>query len=445
MSWYSKVVWSEGQFLLPQHFQQQDRHTEWWVESRARAVAGHFWGFTQLEIDEAALAVGKVAVIAAKGVLPDGTPFEFPGAHAAPLAFDFPADAKNAIVYLALPLRRPQGVEVSGAPDAASRLARYGPIEESVLDAHTDDAGSSPVQLARPRLELALTDNLSDAYVRVGVLRVAERRADNSLLVDRGYVPPVLAANASTVLAGYVREVVGLLKQRGDALAGRLAHPGAGGVAEIADFLFLLIMNRQQPVFEHLAQLTQLHPERLYTALLELAGELATLARADRRPEAAVAYAHDALESCFGPLMREIRKALATVLEQNAIQIELQDHKQGRYVGTIADKGLLRHAAFVLAVNAQVPGEAIRTRFPAQAKLGPVERIRELVNLQLPGIVLRPLPVAPRQIPFHAGFSYFELDNSSDLWKQLDNSGGLGVYVSGDFPGLELALWAIRA
>ena len=84
-------------------------------------------------------------------------------------------------------------------------------------------------------------------------------------------------------------------------------------------------------------------------------------------------------------------------------------------------------------------------RFPTQAKLGPVEKIRELVNLQLPGIALRPLPVAPRQIPFHAGFSYFELDNAGELWKQLDSSGGLGIYVTGDFPALELSLWAIRA
>ena len=28
MSWYSKVVWSEGMFLRPQHFQQQDRYLE---------------------------------------------------------------------------------------------------------------------------------------------------------------------------------------------------------------------------------------------------------------------------------------------------------------------------------------------------------------------------------------------------------------------------------
>jgi len=101
-------------------------------------------------------------------------------------------------------------------------------------------------------------------------------------------------------------------------------------------------------------------------------------------------------------------------------------------------------ARFVLAVNAQLPGEALRTRFPAQVKIGSVERIRDLVNLALPGIPLNSLPVAPRQIPFHRGFNYFELEQGGEMWKQLERSGGLALHVAGDFPGLELEFWAIR-
>jgi type VI secretion system protein ImpJ len=48
-------------------------------------------------------------------------------------------------------------------------------------------------------------------------------------------------------------------------------------------------------------------------------------------------------------------------------------------------------------------------------------------------------------LPYHAGFSYFELDQSGELWGQLEQSGGLGIYVTGEYPELELALWAIRS
>ena len=445
MSWLSKVVWSEGLFLQPQHFQQQDRYTEWLVEARSRALGGLFWGFTQLELDEGALSTGKIAVLSARGVLPDGTPFDFPSAHPAPLALDFPAEARNAIVYLALPLRRPESMADALPSDATADLARFTQIDEEFLDSAATDSSAQPIKVGHPRLRLALANQITDAFVRVGVTRISERRPDNSLLVDKSYIPPVLSCKVSPVLASMLREVQGLLKQRADALAARVVQPAAGGVAEIAHFLFLLTVNRHHLVLDHLVELSQLHPENLFVRLLELSGELATLALAERRPKPIAAYNHDALETCFAPLIGEIRRALGTVIEENAMQIELQDHKQGRYVGLITDRSLLRHAGFVLAVNAQMPSETLRTRFPAQAKLGPLEKIRELVNVQLPGIALRPLPVAPRQIPFHAGFSYFELDNSGDLWQQLDNSGGLGIYVSGSFPALELSLWAIRA
>jgi type VI secretion system protein ImpJ len=144
-------------------------------------------------------------------------------------------------------------------------------------------------------------------------------------------------------------------------------------------------------------------------------------------------------------MMEEVRRALSTVMEQTAISIELQDRKYGVRVAMIPDVELQRTAQFVLAVASQLPGDALRARFPTQVKIGTVERIRDLVNLQLPGVTMRPLAVAPRQIPFHAGFNYFELETrGNDMWKQLENSGGMAMHVAGDFPGLEIEFWAVR-
>jgi len=136
---------------------------------------------------------------------------------------------------------------------------------------------------------------------------------------------------------------------------------------------------------------------------------------------------------------------LSMVLEQTAIPLDLQDRNHGYRVAIIGDVELLRTASFVLAVNAQMPSEALRARFPTQVKIGPAERMRDLVNLQLPGVTLRALPVAPRQIPYHAGFTYFELETrGNELWRQLETSGGLAMHIAGEFPGLSLELWAIR-
>ncbi len=83
-----------------------------------------------------------------------------------------------------------------------------------------------------------------------------------------------------------------------------------------------------------------------------------------------------------------------------------------------------------------MPSEELRRRFPAQLKIGPVEKIGDLVTLGLPGVPVHAVPVAPRQIPFHAGFAYFELDQTNELWDQLKTSGGVALHVAGEFPGL---------
>ena len=61
------------------------------------------------------------------------------------------------------------------------------------------------------------------------------------------------------------------------------------------------------------------------------------------------------------------------------------------------------------------------------------------------GPVVRALPVAPRQLPYFAGTTYFELDRTSQYWAALARSGGIAIHVTGEVPGLELECWAIRS
>jgi len=114
-------------------------------------------------------------------------------------------------------------------------------------------------------------------------------------------------------------------------------------------------------------------------------------------------------------------------------------------VAPLADPSLLESADFILAVRADMPHERLRKQFLQQTKLASVERIRDLISLQLPGVPLEPLPVAPRELPYHAGYSYFRLDRQSQAWSMLDGASGFAFHVAGDFPGLEMQFWAIRS
>ncbi len=443
MVWQRKVVWAEGMFLRPQHFQQQERYLDFLVQARVQAAQPFFWGFSQLVIDTDLLPLGKVGLVSAQGVLPDGTPFRFPLDDDPPPPLEIGKDLKDTVVYLSLPLRRRTGAEVTfGAQDGG--MARYSAHVAEVQDVNDVAAQPAEVQLGQARLSLRAAPDVTEGWVSLPVAHVVERRADGSVMLDPHFIPTVVNNSEISTLFAFCRELHGLLKQRGAALEDRLTQPGRGGVGEVGDFLMLQFINRWECAVEHWVRVRSIHPERLFDELLKMAGEVSTFTREQRRPAEMPAYDHDDLRKCFPPLMLELRRSLSSVLEQNAIQIELQERQYGVRVALIPSTELLTTCDFVLAVHAQTTVEFLRAHFPTQTKMGPVERIRDLVNLHLPGVTLRSLPVAPREIPYHAGYSYFELDTSHDLWRQLNNSGGLAMHISGEFPELQLEFWAIR-
>ncbi|MFZ6648530.1 type VI secretion system baseplate subunit TssK [Undibacterium sp. TJN25] len=442
MSWNSKVIWSEGMLLQPQHLQQHDRYLHTLLESRIAGLRPYPWGFSSIRIDEQQLAMGKLALQSCSAVLPDGTPFNLPADDELPLPLNIPEDARNVLVMLALPARRP-GIAEVGDDDGQDNFARHRSAEYEAWDSNGLD-NSALMQVGKMRLRLAIESDVANAYTGLGVARVLERRADNRVVLDPDYCPPCLDFRAAPRLGAFADELQGLLHQRGESLASRLSQPGAAGAAEIADFLLLQLVNRAEPLVAHLASMTGLHPESLYTELVQLAGELATFTRADKRRVDFPVYKHDKLRETFFPVIDELRKSLSMVMDSHAVPIPLEERQFGIRVAVVPDPELIKSATFVLAVNAQMPAETIRSGFPAKVKIGSVEKIRDLVNLQLPGIALRPLPVAPRQLPFHAGFTYFELDKNSEYWKPLLTSAGFAMHVPGEFPGLQMQFWAIR-
>lgn len=443
MSVEHKVVWSEGMFLRPQHFQQQERYLERYAHRRIAALSDLYWGFGELVVDAEALALGSVVVRSAAGVLPDGTPFTLPAEGATDLALEIPANVRDQTVCLALPAAR-DGAESVIFEESAKSTARFTAHTTEVPDINAVGAGSAEVQTCRTRFRLLLDADVPPGWNALGVVRVAERLANNLVKLDSGYIPPMLNCKAADALDGFIRELAGLLGQRGEALAGRLSVAGRGGVSEIGDFLLLKLVNHWLPFMLHLSELQGVHPERLYAELLRLAGELSVFSNPDRRPTRYAAYRHDDLRGCFHPLMLDLRRALSLVLEQSAIRIDLEERKYGIRMAMISDKSLFKSASFVLAAHANLPADQIQAQFPAQVKIGPVEKIRDLVNLHLPGVRLKPLPIAPRELPYHAGYNYFELDSHHELWRELERSAGLAVHVSGDFPNLDLECWAIR-
>ena len=443
MSVHNRVIWSEGLFLQPQHFQQQDRYFERYVESRCQSLIPHSWGFNELEFERDFLSIGKIGIRRASGVFPDGTPFRMPEDDPLPAPVDVGGDIRDQLVYLALPLRRAGESEVARGP-GTDDLVRHDIRELQARNVASSSAEPVLLEVGALRSRIMFANEATEAYACVPLGRVVECRADKQVVLDDAFIPTVLQTRTSTRLATLTTEMLGLFHQRGEALGGRVVATGRGAAAEFADFLMLQTINRFEPLLAHLAEAGDLHPEQLYRILVSAAGELSTFTTAAKRPPKFPTYRHERLRESFDPVITSLRESLSKVLTQNAISIPLEPRRFGIRVAIVADRTLFSTAAFVLAARADVPAEDLRRRFPAQLKIGPAEKIGDLVRLGLPGVPVLAVPVAPRQIPYHAGYAYFELDQSHELWEQLKNSGGVAMHVTGEFPGLAMEFWAIR-
>ena len=144
----NRVVWSEGLFIKPQHFQQQQRSLEGLIDTRLKGVSHYLYGFLTLELNNEFLSFGRIAISRASGVMPDGVAFQLPEDDLEPSALEVvDAGITNQVVYLGLPLATDSVGEVRWPDDELP--ARYRLSPRSVRDLHSRDGDMADLDVAR--------------------------------------------------------------------------------------------------------------------------------------------------------------------------------------------------------------------------------------------------------------------------------------------------------
>lgn len=446
MATRNRVIWGEGTFVRPQHFQQQQRHLDYLLTNQILSSGAYNYGIQFLEIDQELLNLGRISVISAKGFLSDGTYFDVPSQDAYPNVLEIkPADnIQGQCIYLALPTLTNTISEIQSEYQKNNNIVRYKEVHEDIRDLHTPNGSSATLFLAQlaPRLMLHTEDK--SAYTYIPIARVKERLETGRIILDDKFIPTCMTISASSVLKDFISEMENTLEQRTETLASRIGSPGQRGVAEVSEFLMLQLLNRKLPLYRHLKIHPYLHPEIFYQELIQLLGELMVFTDVSRVVGAFIPYDHLNLTDSFRKLCSEVRIALSTVLTPKAVSIQLSLEHYGIRSAVINDQNLLDNATFILAVSARIPMETLIRQFIHQTKVSSQRRIEQLVTVQLPGVSLIPLGAAPRQLPYHAGYTYFQLDTLSEEWSQIQSDHNIAFHISGNFPELDMHLWAVR-
>jgi type VI secretion system protein ImpJ len=439
----SKVIWSEGLFLRPQHFQQQERYLERYVDARVATIARHGYGFSDLEVDRDLLAIGKLALRRARGVFPDGTPFAMPGDDALPTPLDVPANARDRVAYLALPLRRDGAQEIARTADSAYQT-RYTLGEWEARDATRETSERVPLEVGSLQTRIVLQGTPIEDFACIPLAQIRECRSDKQVLLEDAHFPTALDASSCPPLARYQVELLGMIKQHADALAQLLVGTRAGGVAEMGDLIRLQTLNRYEPILRHLARMRPVHPEELYGVLVSMCGDLATLSEADRRMPLLPEYAHHDLRLSFEPVMQQLRRYLSDAGPSKVTALEVENLQPGIYRVRVPDPTFFDSAIFYLAASASMPTDALQRDFPSVTTIVPTRRLGEYVKTLLPGIKLTPISHLPPQIPHYGGNVYFELSPNHVTWDELKGAGAFGIHVASPFENLAMRMWAMR-
>lgn len=449
MDYLQKVLWSEGMFLAPHHFQQSDRYHEGLLNRRLQAVQPRGAGFLRLKVDADALANGEFVLSRCAAVLPDGLAVDAPDLDPLPparsVAAAFDPKRTSLGVFLASPLVRPGGLACAPEGAAEAAPARFQRRSATVAD-EVSGSGERPVAVGVKTLRVLFEGEPLNDYAALKVAEV-QRGAGGKFVLNEEFAPPCLWLSASAALQGVVRRVLDLLSSKSDELARGRRQRSQGLVeftmSEAANFWFLHTVNAAIPVLMHYHAHPDAHPEPVFLALARVAGQLMTFAP-EGHPKDLPLYAHDDPGGCFAAMEARIRGLLGTVIPTRCTPIPLERPRESLFTGRLLDERLLEGAQFYLAVMADVPEEKIAREVPLKGKVSSTDRVDQLIAAALRGIVLRHMPTPPAEIPVQPGRTYFQIDRQGEHWEAVRKSRTIAFYLPPEFKQLKLEFMAVK-
>ncbi len=448
MKHLSKVVWSEGMYLGPHHFQSQNRYFEDLLHFVTSSVWFEAFGFVGYELDAEALRNGTASLTHARGIFPDGLLFDMPESDPLPEPRDisdhFSPTAESLLVRLAVASQKTGQANCSLTPDNGAGGLRFSAVELALHDENTG-GDEKAVRLGRKNIRVLLQDEKDEGMVSMPVARVV-RDGSGQFVYDPRFIPPCVQISGCENLMALLRGLLGTLEERSATLprAGRGGGRFAAGLStqEVAGFWFLHAINSALAVLRHQYYSKHGHPEELFVELSRLAGALCTFGL-DSHPRSLPLYDHLELGKCFRELDQHIRRHLELLVPTSCVTMPLKAAGRYIYAAEIQDQRCLDRSRWILSIHSEVGEADLIIRTSQLVKVCSRQFVPELVKRALQGLTLTHLPVPPSGISPRVDHQYFSVSRSGPCWEHIVKERSVGVYVPGELPDPELELLVV--
>jgi type VI secretion system protein ImpJ len=440
----NKVIWNEGMFLKPQHFQQQEVYLENIIQQKTTHINPNQWGILKLELNHELLATGKVALNKVTGIFQDGTAFNAPDNDLLPNVKEINEDLTDTLVYIGIPASINGSASITLEKNNKTGIERYCSDVIAIKNHIKHVNLKSDVLIAKLNLRILFESEDLAQYHCIPIAKIKQVKADKKIVIDEKFIPPSITISSSCVLENSINEITTLLENRANMIASRMSDTQQSANSEIIDMMILQVVNKYETLMKHTASLHGVHPEYFYRYCLSLYAEMAVFTNNKRRPKTILPYSHKDLDKIFHAAFTQIRECLKTVLEQNATQIELEQKEFGIWLGAINSELISDADEIILVVGQEGEHRSLQQNLPHQIKIAPASKIKDFVSRAIPGVTIEALTVAPRQIPYSSKCTYFRIMKNNTLWQEIVNSKTMALHLGGEYQQIDIKLWAIR-
>ncbi len=445
MSQSAKLLWGEGLFLCPQHFQRQDAYHEARLHETSQALHPYGWGVRSVRFDKNSLATGVLRPLEVSVIFPDGELYSAPDTDELPppIALDsLPEGSQEITIHLALPLLKEHGGNCG--KDDADTSARYIQNDMSTADVFSD-AAEATIAYLRKSVRLLTGDQSRESCVTVPLARL-RRSSTGSFESDPTFMPPAINVRASSNLLIKLRSLLDALQAKAEALYGLHREPSQHIIefrsGDIASFWLLHTVNSGFAALAHFLQHPGLAPERLHQELSRLAGALLTFSPTYQLSDLPP-YHHGQPAAGFDKLFGMIHELVDTVISARYFGISLSEVKPSYHLGHIDSQRIDANSAFYLGVSASMPPAELVSIVPSRFKIGAPDDVENIVLSALSGVPLSHQPQVPAAIPIRPGCTYFSIEARGALYERMLKSRSIMIYVPTGIPELKLELIAV--
>ncbi|MFN6129898.1 MAG: type VI secretion system baseplate subunit TssK [Planctomycetota bacterium] len=423
----SPVLWSEGMFLRPHHFQAADRFWGELVSTANRFDHPCGYGIARLTVNIESLQNNVLDLVGLSARMKDGTLLESESTQVdsidlnTRLASD--TSAKSVQVFLAIPQDAEGQGNTATSPTAVKRYLSF--VRELPDEIKGDNRQEVPSRRLNYRIMLS-TEDCNGFYLLPLLKLLPVSGSAGKYRVDPDYFPPMLEVASWQELKGLVGDlrsfILGRIKTIGEVMKHRGISLGSSVEGDAQKLWLMNSMNQAAAELECIALAPGVHPLVAYTCLCSIVGRLSIFGP-EMTFQGVPPYDHDNLAPIFREVCERIRALINNVRDDEVIQRPFVGSGRGMSV-SLQPEWLGPEWEWYFGVKPHnfqieyVPA-VLHEKQGLVYKLGSAELVESYFTQKQEGLIHKKVRDVPRALQGRGNWAFFQIKTDTDAWKRV--------------------------